>query len=307
MNEVGKGDVAETRSRVSRFLAKPWREKVHTLTNRWRSSVARIPVPVYLPFGAFWIARNDNIGQLIKNGNFERPETAFVGRFLTPGMTVLDLGANQGYYTLLASRSVGNSGRVFSFEPSPRERKALALHKRLNRCKNVTIVGLAVGAEEREIDLYVVRGHETGCNSLRPPIAMSESEPVRVKMVRLDDWLQREQVSRVDFIKLDVEGGELDALKGAQALLQRRPRPVVMIEVQDLRTQPWGYRAKEIIEHLNHKDFQWFRVSADGAVAALDQQAEEFDGNFIACPIERLEQLKELIAPDSAVHVTAKH
>lgn len=214
-----------------------------------------------------------------------------MGRLLAPGMTVLDLGANQGYYTLLASRTVGKSGRVFSFEPSPRERKALALHKRLNRCRNVTVVGLAVGAEEREIDLYVVRGHETGCNSLRPPIAMSESEPVRVKMIRLDDWLQRERVSRVDFIKLDVEGGEFDALKGAEALLERRPRPVLMIEVQDLRTRPWGYRAREIIKHLNHKDFQWFRVNADGTIASLDEQAEEFDGNFIACPKERLDLL----------------
>jgi FkbM family methyltransferase len=276
-------------ARISGFLRKPPREQAESLRNRWQQAVAAIPRIVRLPFGAWFVARNDNIGEPIKQGIFEGPETAFVGRLLAPGMTVLDLGANQGYYTLLASRTVGKSGRVFSFEPSPRERKALALHKRLNRCKNVTLVDFAVGAEERDIDLYVVRGHETGCNSLRPPIAMSESKPVRVKMIRLDDWLQRERVSRVDFIKLDVEGGEFDALKGAEALLERRPRPVLMIEVQDLRTRPWGYRAREIIEHLNRKEFHWFRVNADGAVTALDQGAQEFEGNFIACPDERLD------------------
>ena len=64
----------------------------------------------------------------------------------------------------------------------------------------------------------------------------------------------------MDFIKLDVEGAELDVLKGADLLLNRRPRPVILAEVQDVRTQPWGYRARDI-QHLSHKGYKWFRLT----------------------------------------------
>lgn len=90
----------------------------------------------------------------------------------------------------------------------------------------------------------------------------------------------------VDFMKLDVEGGELSVLQGAQRLLESAPRPVILTEVQDIRTQPWGYRAREIISFLSDKGYRWFSISADGSLAPLEVFAETFDGNFVACPEE---------------------
>jgi FkbM family methyltransferase len=201
-------------------------------------------------------------------------------------MTVLDIGAHHGLYTLLASIRVSPGGRVFAFEPSPRERKALQWNMRLNRCKNVVIEGLALGNEEGELSLYVVEGHETGCNSLRPPVVSGFTRGVPVRVTLLDAWLETHEVKRVDFIKLDVEGGELAVLQGAQKLLQSAPRPVILAEVQDIRTQPWGYCASEIIRHLSAKGYKWFSLSAEGLLAPLDVTAESFDGNFVACPEE---------------------
>ena len=209
-------------------------------------------------------------------------------RFVQPGMTVLDIGAHHGFYTLLLSRAVGSRGRVFAFEPSPRERKALLRHLSLNRCKNAKVQALALGAERKEVDLYVVEGSETGCNSLRPPIVLSGTSSTSVRVMPLDDWLSEEKVEHVDFIKLDVEGGELDVLKGATKLLDRRPRPVILAEVQDIRTQAWGYRAKDVIEHLAQKGYKWFYPSEDGSIKELDTQLEHFDGNFVAFPEEHV-------------------
>jgi FkbM family methyltransferase len=286
--------------RAWRFLQKPWHEKAETLRIRWmglpeqwRESIAEIPIPVRLPFGGWWLARNDNTRQPIRDGQFEIAELAFVERFLKPGMTVLDLGAHHGLYTLLACKRVGQQGRVIAFEPSPRERKALLLHIRLNRCKNVVVQGMALGNEETEASLYVVQGPETGCNSLRPPAVRSQTAAVLVQITRLDDWLRNSKIEQVDFIKLDVEGGELDALKGAVRLLGQRPRPVMLAELQDVRTKPWGYEAREVAELIARFGFRWFSITPDGRLKSLPENPRQYEGNFVAVPEERLGELKE--------------
>jgi FkbM family methyltransferase len=163
----------------------------------------------------------------------------------------------------------------------------------LNRCKNVMIEGVALGKEEGEGSLYVVDSHESGCNSLRPPALAGATSAVAVRVSSLDQWLAMHKVKTVDFIKLDVEGGELSVLQGAQRLLESAQRPVILAEVQDVRTQPWGYRASEIITYLSAKNYKWFSLSAEGALMPLDVRAETFDGNFVACPEESTSLLNQ--------------
>jgi FkbM family methyltransferase len=301
MTAAGKPEAKRTLPRAWHFLQKPWHEKADTLRIRWaglleqwRQSIARIPVPVRLPFGSWWLARNDSVRKPIREGQFEAAELAFVERFLRPGMTVLDLGAHYGLYTLLASKRVGRGGQVFAFEPSPRERKGLRLHLWLNRCKNVIVRESALGDEATESALYVVEDWAAGCNSLRPPAIPGETFTITVQVVKLDDWLAEQKINRVDFIKLDVEGGELAVLKGAAQLLERHPRPLIMAEVQDVRTRPWGYRARDILDHLGARGYHWFRLLDDGSVEELDLSPAEFEGNFVACPEEREAELHGL-------------
>ncbi len=201
-------------------------------------------------------------------------------------MSVLDIGAHHGFYTLLASRLVGPKGRVFSFEPSPRERKALRLHLRLNRCKNVDLQDLALGDQNADSDLYVVEDWAAGCNSLRPPDVAARTSPVSVHVVRLDDWLTEHKIDRVDFIKLDVEGAELSILKGALRLLKGASRPVILAEVQDTRTLPWGYRARDIVTTLEGWGYQWFQPSARGSLLEIGPDRDAFDANLVAVPSE---------------------
>lgn len=301
MSDTHTSDANGLLLRAWRFLQKPWREKAETLTIRlagvreqWREAIPRIPTLIRLPFGALWLLRRDNVGEPLLTGAFESAELAFVERFLKSGMTVIDLGAHHGLYTLLASKLVGPTGKVIAFEPSRRERRALFLHLILNRCSNVRVQGLAVGDENTEASLFVVQGDQTGCNSLRPPEVDSATSPARVRVVRIDDWLHKQKFQQIDFIKLDVEGAELEVLKGASKLLQRQPRPVILAEVQDVRTMPWGYRAKEILLHLGEKKYKWFSVLSDGRLEELDLSASDFEGNFVACPSERSSEIAEI-------------
>ena len=283
--------VRGTSARVARFLGKPWKEKAAAVCYHWVQRFPGVPVPVLLPFGAWWLARNDFVGAAIFNGGFENLERSFVERFIRPGMTVLDIGAHHGFYTLLASRRVGAQGKVLAVEASPREREKLGVHLRLNRCKNVQVESRALGDEEGDAQLYLVEARESGCNSLRKPETSGPSEAVPVHIGRLDDVLRDHQIERVDFIKLDVEGAELSVLKGAPQLLTNRPRPAILAEVYDIRTKPWGYAAREIIRYLVKAGYHWFRPLSDGGLERIDAECEEYAGNFVAVPEEGLASL----------------
>lgn len=283
--------------RVQRFLGRPLAEKIATVKRRVTGEREATPVPLRLPFGAWWLARDDHVGRPVREGQFETAETAFVERWLQPGMTVLDIGAHHGYYTLIASSRVGSEGRVFAFEPSAREQQVLRKHLELNGCRNVVVEEIALGREEKVAELYVVQGRQTGCNSLRKPIIEGTAMARKVRVVRLDDWIEGRKMGRVDFIKLDVEGGEMDVLEGGDRLFERRPRPVVLAEVQDVRTEPWGYHAKEIVEYLRGKGFMWFEIAPDGSLVEMGLSADKYDGNYIACPAERRHQCQMLLPP----------
>jgi len=141
---------------------------------------------------------------------FEGTELRFVENFLRPGMTVLDIGAHHGLYSLLSSKCVGRKGQVIAFEASPRECRRLGKHVRINGCANVRIEPCAAGSKPGVADFYVVDGACDWGNSLRAPAVTESTYKVRVE-VR---------------IKLDVEGAELNVLHGAlsQSRIHRRGR-----------------------------------------------------------------------------------
>jgi FkbM family methyltransferase len=255
-----------------------------------------IPIPVLLPYGGWFMARKDYFGSQLTHGGFESAERSFVQNFLKPGMTVLDVGAHHGLYTLLASKRVGDAGSVIAFEPSSRERKALLLNLKLNRAKNVRVESVALGSRSARSQFFVVDGQETGCNSLRQPSTSSTTSSTEVEVRRLDDWSSEHQIDHADFIKLDIEGGELEFLHGAERFLTGGKRAVILAEVQDIRTEPWGYRAKEIIRHLRERDFDWYRIVDGGSLEPLDCSAEDYDGNFVAVPRELVYRVQEVTA-----------
>lgn len=134
----------------------------------------------------------------------------------------------------------------------------------MNGCTNVQVEEIALGDTEGRAKLYVVRGKETGCNSLRPPDVREPTDATEVMVERLDHYADENDLLRVDFVKMDVEGAELAVLKGATEMLERRPRPVVFCEVYDIRTRPWGYPAREIVEFLRQRGYRWFIPSPGG-------------------------------------------
>ena len=281
--------------RLWRFARQPRKAKYFALMNRARQIFPEMPIALRLPFGAWWLAERSALDHELMHGSFEDAETRFVQRFLRPGMTVVDIGAHHGFYTLLASKAVGRRGLVIAVEPSVRERRRLQRHARVNACWNVMVEGCALGDHFGEADLFVVGGWLDWCNSLHPPAVAERTETIRVGVERLDDLLGRLRVDAVDFIKLDAEGAELSVLQGARELLRGCSRPVILAEVQDLRTQPWGYRARDIVEFLLHERYAWFGVTQEGGLRPAATDMDLYDANLVAVPVERLNELRALL------------
>ncbi|MCX7906601.1 MAG: FkbM family methyltransferase [Bacteroidetes bacterium] len=256
-----------------------------------------MPLPTRLPFGAWWLAWNDHLGDIIFiNHDYEKSERLFVERFLREGMIVLDIGAHHGFYTLLASRKVGSSGRVIAFEPSPRERNRLRWNLRLNRCHNVKVEPFALGKQTGKRDLFLVMGKDTGCNSLVRPNVSDPTLSMSIYTTTLDDYIEQNKIKYLDFIKMDAEGAEFEVLQGSIQLLSHPPRPIWLVEMQDIRTQPWGYKAVDIYNFLLSKDYLWFSIDYEGGLVAFSKSDDEkWEYNLVSVPKERILELKNII------------
>jgi FkbM family methyltransferase len=167
------------------------------------------------------------------------PETVrlFTG-LIQPGMTVLDVGAHIGYFTLLAARGVGEMGRVYSFEPLPANNTLLRRNVTENSFSaRVTIIDQAVTDRPDQLLLHD-SGHDAGTATL----FSQGGTTFNVRTTSLDAWAAEQGWPRVDFIKMDIEGAEVAALNGMHELKRRNPRLELICEFNPTTL---GYAALE--------------------------------------------------------------
>ena len=236
---------------------------------------------------------DDVCSNSIFTDSFERAEWRFVRHFLKEGMTVLDIGAHHGFYTILASKRVGASGRVIAFEPSPGEQRRLSLHLKINHCTNVKVEPFALAGQGGEATFFIVEGRNTAFNSLRPPAVSKPTKKITVGTSTLDNYIKKEHIDHVDFIKIDAEGAELEILRGAKCSFNQNCCPVIMAEVSDMRTEQWGYQASEIFDHLSERGYRWFVVNPEGKLEPFRERGQLY--NFVAVAEKKLAEMQDLI------------
>ena len=157
------------------------------------------------------------VGQHVKRDRYEPDVTAVFRDRLRPGMHVLDIGANIGYYTMLSASLVGPSGSVTAIEPNPVSAKLLEASRRANSFDNVIVLQVAAG---RALGLLVLHGsYGNVMTSAAPAEAAALLNSTTVPSFKVDDLIPRNK--NIDFVKIDVEGAEYNALLGASDLIKR--------------------------------------------------------------------------------------
>ena len=204
--------------------------------------------------------------------------------FIEPGMTCVDAGANQGFYSIFMARMVERSGMVYAFEPVVEEAVRLRRNLLFNGLlARVDIRVEALGASYATVDFHVGPPTHRSRSSLAtlPREVPASSLTRTVTVTRLDDIDLRYPVA---LIKADVEGAERDLLRGARRLIAT-DRPAIVLEVADVATRQFGYPAQELLWMLAHLGYDIFEPHDNGDLTPMDTSFRpEFRTTVIALP-----------------------
>jgi FkbM family methyltransferase len=181
-------------------------------------------------------------------GTFEISETRLIQSLLRPGMTFVDVGANIGYYSVVGARLVGPAGTVHSFEPHPRIRAQLQDNIARNGYQNVVVHSEAMAETSGSVAFFASTVDQNqGISSIIPGAGREESQAVR--SITLDDFMAGLSPTRVDLIKMDIEGAELQVIRGGRRTLAAPDAPAIIFEAAELgpvaqEIRALGYRIK---------------------------------------------------------------
>ena len=182
-----------------------------------------------LPGVTVFLRANQRIERWMWAGAYEPELVYLLKKTLKPGMTVLDLGANIGYFSVISAALVGQNGQVHAFEPMPQN--LIRLRKNLEPFRWAMAHPYGVANVTGEVPIHY-SDKEAGWASMHDQHNLANLPCTStVSAIRLDDWLQTNSVDRIDFIKLDIEGSELDALLGARQALSHF-HPTIVAETK---------------------------------------------------------------------------
>lgn len=171
---------------------------------------------------------NPRTGEIYRRGDVERAIQKVLVERLRPGMVFYDLGANIGFFSLLAARLVGPTGRVFSFEPDAEVAARLRRNIARNAFSSITVVEAGIWSASKTVCFVPSDTSSPDRGTGRIATTPDETAGVAIRCIALDDFIQTAPLP--DAIKCDVEGAEVDVLLGAEQLLERQ-HPTIICEI----------------------------------------------------------------------------
>ena len=222
------------------------------IISRFQDKNLIIPLPISST-NTYWIGLRDS-------GDFDTFREVCINDHynysrIEPGMTVVDVGAHIGTFTLLASKRVGEEGKVIVIEPEIYNFKQLNKNLELNEIRNTIPVKTALSDFNGNKDFFIDK--ESTCSSftLKPDRQIINKLIIKVKT--LDNLLQEINIDKIDFLKIDTEGAELEILKGAKQTMIKNPQIKMVIA-----TYHYPEEKEEVLQFLKKMKFSP-RVSGD--------------------------------------------
>ena len=225
--------------------------------------------------------------RLMAYGCYERNECRLLSKWVPAGGVAVDCGANVGYMAAHMARAVGPHGRVYAFEPSPTCIRALQNMLEKTTDSNITIIESAV-AETRRTTFYFetehILSHGFGRIDVHPSDRHRNVTEHEVQVTSLDNFFRDFQLTRLDFVKIDVEGAEILVLHGMKEIFENGLRPKILLE---LSVGEGLTQATEIPDLLEHHGYQSFRVKKAVCTVNVRELPSGFHGNILFVPIEK--------------------
>jgi FkbM family methyltransferase len=231
---------------------------------------------------------SDGVADRYEHGGYnERAEQDFCAGFLRPGMVAFDVGANYGLYSLLFATRV-DGGAVFAFEPEDWNFERLVQNIALNAAHQVTPVNAAVFRVDGEVELSVYPREQHGWHTLGHPAMELDGKPclpaatTTVPALTLDSFCRERGITRIDLLKIDVEGAELDVLEGARGLFSAGAIGCVLFEVSPLMLEGMGRTGDEVFVFLRDRGFRINGLGEGGALVPFGGAPPGGYANYVA-------------------------
>jgi len=228
------------------------------------------PNPVHVDGLSIYHTEQPLVARWLAMGLYEPDTTRVLREFVKPGMTVLDVGANIGYFSLIAARTIGKNGRVWAFEPVPRMLEVLNSNVSNNALQGIiTVVPQAVSNAPGTTVMYV-NAMASGWSSLYgeasatlPPEILAQQERIEIACTTLDEWAAQHDWPPIDLIKMDIEGAEKQALEGMVQLSRRIAQLKLIIEFNVRTLQAAKITPEEFFAAIGTCGFDNISIIAD--------------------------------------------
>ncbi|WP_287524163.1 FkbM family methyltransferase, partial [Okeania sp. SIO2C2] len=222
---------------------------------------------------------------------YERKEQMLVQKTVKEGMTVFDIGANIGDYSILFSHLVGATGKVYSFEPTSSTFKKLLARLKECQCTNILAFQKAIFSENKLLEFNEFPDEYSSWNSIGKPKMEDPKNPTqyvpivkseRVEAITLDNFCQEYKVKRIDYLKVDVEGAESYVFQGAANLLKGGSINLIQFEISQKMLEGINSRAKDTFNILAENGYECHGINVDGSIGDVVTDSEEFYENYVA-------------------------
>lgn len=197
------------------------------------------------------------------SGFHELRELLFLHKFLKPEMVLVDAGANMGEYSLFAAKRL-TQGRVLAFEPLPKMLNLLNENIRLNNFSTIRVFPYGLSDREGVLPFHELdeqNGNE-GLSTFYPG-TKKVKDVIEAPLKSFDAEFESYEVDRIDFVKLDIEGGELSALRGMKKSLEKF-NPLVLVEINEATYAAAGYQTRDIYDFFASISYRPYEISKTG-------------------------------------------
>lgn len=199
---------------------------------------------------------------------FEKRETNAWIALTEENSTIMDIGSNFGYYSLLSGAKY-ESCKIIAFEPAPETFNRLVENINLNNYRNISPYNLGVSLNPGFFTLYLANDDNSGMTSLSMPDSFS-GRKVEVEVVNIDDFLMEKSLKNINLVKIDVEGNELNVLRSMQNVI-RSDKPIIFIELLNNQLNKFGHSITQIFDFFMNNGYECFEIDKSGKFIIIKQ------------------------------------